>query len=157
MLDTFQDLPVHALVVHATVVLLPLAAVSVALAAILPRFRTWAGPLPAIAAVVSVVLVPISTMSGQNFYDRLKQFNPDQPLIEDHKELAELLIYIVIPFAILAVAGYVLHRRDASKALLTTVSVLSVVAAGAVAVDVALIGHAGSKAAWSDTVKNTEP
>jgi hypothetical protein len=157
MLDTFQGLPVHALVVHATVVVLPLAAVSVALAAILPRFRAWAGPLPAIAAVISLVLVPISTMSGENLYDRIKQFGGEQPLIEDHERLAEMLIWIVIPFAVLAVLGYVLHRRGAGKAVLLTVSVLSVVAAGAVAVDVALIGHAGSKAVWSDTVNNTEP
>lgn len=156
MLDTFQGLPVHTLVVHATVVILPIAAVLVALAAILPRFRTWAGPVPALAAVLSLVLVPISTMSGENLYDRLKQFGGEQPLIEDHQELAELLIWIVIPFAILAVLGYLLHRRGAGQAVLMTVSVLSVVAAGAVAVDVALIGHAGSKAVWSDTVKNTD-
>ena len=156
MLDTFQGLPVHALVVHATVIVLPTAAVMVGLAAILPRFRDWAGPLPAIAAVISLILVPISTRSGTKLYARFQQFG-DQPLIQHHKQLAGVLIYLVVPFAILAVAGYLLHRRDASKAILVSVSLLSVVAAGAVAVDVALIGHAGAKAAWSETVKNTKP
>jgi len=156
MLDTFQGLPVHAIVVHATVVVLPLSAVMVALAAVYPRFREWAGPLPAISAVVSLVLVPISTQSGEKLYDRFKQFG-DQPLIEDHEELAELLIWIVIPFAILAVAGYLLRRRNASRSVLAAVSVLSVIAAGAVAVDVALIGHAGSKAVYKSTIDSSQP
>jgi len=157
MFDTFQGLPVHTLVVHATVVILPLAAIAVVLAALVPRFREWAGPLPAIAAVFSLVLVPISTASGDELYDRLnnqaREFGGTlDPLITDHKQLGELLIWLVIPFAVLAVAGYVLHRRGAAKPVLLAVSVLSVVAAGAVATDVALIGHAGSKAVWKPII-----
>lgn len=155
MFDTFQGLPVHALIVHATVVILPLAAFMVGLAAVYPRFRLWAGPLPAVLAVISVVLVPLSTMSGDKLYARMLKFGHN-PLIEDHKHLAGLLKFIVVPFAIFAVAGYLLERRgNAAKGLLVTVSVLSVVAAGALAVDVALIGHAGAKANWDPIVQST--
>lgn len=150
MLDRFQDLPVHPLLVHATVVILPLAAVLVIVASVYPRFRAWAGPMPAIAAVISVILVPLSTSSGEQYYDRIKRATGGEvPLIEDHEELAELLIYLVIPFAILAVIGYLLHRRGGSKALVAVVSTLSVIAAVAVAVDVALIGHAGAKSVYA--------
>lgn len=162
MFDTFQGLPVHGLVVHATVVLLPLAAVLVILAAVVPRFRVWAGPLPAAAAVVSLILVPVSTASGDELYARLKatvdQFGGTMdPLIEEHKDLAELLIFLVVPFAVLAVAAYVLHRREASPRVLLAVSVLAVLAATAVLIDVALIGHAGSKAVWQPVIEGTTP
>ncbi|MCZ4498912.1 MAG: hypothetical protein JWQ74_1465 [Marmoricola sp.] len=156
MLDTFQGLPVHALVVHATVVVVPVAALMVGLAAVYPRFRLWIGPGAMIAALISVVLVQLSTMSGDKLYDRLKQFGGDQPLIEDHERLAGLLIFLVIPLALIAIAAFVLPRKGATHGVLVAVSVLSVVAAGAVVVDVALIGHAGAKATWSDTIKNTK-
>src|SRR3954451_6781385 len=65
MLDPVFGLPVHALVVHATVVIVPTAAISVLLAAVWPRFRRWAGWGPGALAVVALVLTPISTSSGE--------------------------------------------------------------------------------------------
>src|SRR3954447_21785337 len=58
MLDTVFGLPVHALVVHATVVIVPTAAISVLLAPVWPRFRRWAGWGPAALAVVALILTP---------------------------------------------------------------------------------------------------
>lgn len=43
MFDTIFGLPLHPLVVHATEVIVPLAAVLVVLTAAWPRFRRWAG------------------------------------------------------------------------------------------------------------------
>ena len=48
MLDTIFGLPLHPLIVHATVVVVPTTAFLVALAAIYPRFRAWIGPVPAL-------------------------------------------------------------------------------------------------------------
>jgi hypothetical protein len=158
MLDTFQGLPVHELIVHATVVLIPTTALVVALAAVYPRFRAWAGPFPPALAVVSVVLVQATTMSGQKFYDRWAKLGPVSAAIQHHRHLGKMLIWFVIPLAIIAIAAYVLQRRsDASTLVVTVVAVLAVVSAGSVLVDVALIGHAGAKASWSDFVRSTNP
>jgi len=156
MLDTFQGLPVHALIVHATVVVVPLAALLVALAAVHPGFRGWIGWLAPATAVASVVLVQLTAMSGRQFYDRLKRVGAISPDIQHHKNLAGVLIWFVIALAVVAVAGYLLHRKEGvSRLVLGVVTVLAVASAGAVAVDVALIGHAGAKASWKSIVDGT--
>lgn len=153
MLDTFHGLPVHALLVHATVILVPTAAISVALAAVWPRFRAWIGWFPPVAAVVSVVLVQLTAMSGEELYDRFEHAGVLSRDIQHHKDLGQQLILFVIPLAVLAVAAYLLQRRgNAAKAVTTVVAVLCVVSALGVAAQVARIGEAGAKAVWKPTV-----
>ena len=150
MLDTIFGLPVHPLIVHATVVIVPTATFLVALAALYPRFRTWAGPVPALAALLSCVLVPLSTGSGEALQEHVRETS----LVEQHQEIAGTLIWFVIPLAAIAVLGYWMQRKAnagtaASTGLVAAVAVTSVLLAGATLVDVALIGHSGAKASWS--------
>jgi drug/metabolite transporter (DMT)-like permease len=147
MLDTIFGLPMHPLIVHATVVIVPTAALLVALAAVYPRFRTWIGPVPALAAVLGCVLVPLSTGSGEELEHRVG----DTSLVEKHADLAETLIWFVLPLAAVAVIGYWLHRRrSVGKRLVAAVAVVAVGVAAATLIDVALIGHSGAKASWSN-------
>lgn len=57
-------LPVHPLVVHATVVFVPLAAVFVLASALWPAFRRWAGPLPLASDWPSCRRWPGRTVAG---------------------------------------------------------------------------------------------
>jgi hypothetical protein len=150
VLDTIFGLPMHPLIVHATVVLVPTATLLVALAAVYPRFRSWIGPVPALAALLSCVLVPLSTGSGEELQSRVGE----TALVEKHQELADTLIWFVIPLAVFAVGAYWLQRRSESgqapgKGLVAGVSVVAVLLSGATLVDVALIGHSGAKASWA--------
>ncbi|MCW2783518.1 MAG: hypothetical protein JWP74_35 [Marmoricola sp.] len=146
MLDTFQGLPVHALIVHATVAAVPTAAFLVALASVYPRFRAWIGPLPVIAALISVVLVPLTTMSGHKLEDHLGPL----PLIKKHEHLAGTLKYFVVALALIAIISALVHRRGgASTVVVAVVAVLAVGIGIGTMVDVALIGHSGAKAVWS--------
>jgi hypothetical protein len=166
VLDTIFGLPLHPLIVHATVVLVPTTTLLVALAAVYPRFRNWVGPVPALAGLISCVLVPLSTGSGEE----LQHHVGDSSLVEKHAELADSLIWFVIPLTIVAVAMYWMQRRNAagqndgsggqngqgvSKGLVAAVSVVAVLLSGATLVDVALIGHSGAKAAWSSVAKSS--
>jgi hypothetical protein len=54
MLDTVFGLPVHALMVHAIVVVVPTAAAAVVLSVLWRRFRVWAGPGPMALSVLAV-------------------------------------------------------------------------------------------------------
>lgn len=86
-----NGLPVHVLIVHAVVVLIPAAALCVLLSAWWPRARRWLGVLTPIAALVALAIVPVATNAGEWLADRLG----DAPLIERHEELGEQMIWWV--------------------------------------------------------------
>jgi hypothetical protein len=154
MLDTIFGLPVHALVVHATVVVVPVAALSVLLAGVWPRFRRWAGWGPAALAVLALVLTPISTSSGEE----LEHHVGHSALIEDHSHLADMLIWWTLPLAVIAAAAWFLHRRRtlrSRRSLSVVMTVLAVVVGLGTLVQVVLIGHSGAKAAWGDAVSSS--
>jgi hypothetical protein len=108
MLDTLFGLPVHPLVVHATTVVVPAAALAVLLAAVWPRFRRWAGWMPLALSVLAVVLTPLSTESGESHERRVGRSD----LIETHSELAEGLLPWVVGLAVAAVLLLVVARRE---------------------------------------------
>ncbi len=147
MLDTFFGLPVHILVIHATVVIVPSAALAVFLAAVWPRFREWAGWFPSGLALAAVVLTPLSTSSGE----ALRSMLGDSPMIEEHAELAGMMIWWAIPLLVGAVGVWWFHRRGVSarRGLVVAATVLSVVAAVGSTVQIVLVGHSGARAAWA--------
>jgi Ca2+/Na+ antiporter len=175
MLDTVFGLPVHPLIVHATTVIVPAAAVAVLLAALWPRFRRWARWLPLGLATAAVVLTPLSTESGESLERRVEH----SQLIEQHSELADGLLPWVIGLFVAALLLALVMRREravaaqgvpaprdasaargtgatrASRALLVGAAVLGIVAAAGTTVQVVRIGHSGAQAAWSDAVSQT--
>src|SRR3954463_6941040 len=66
MFDTIFGIPLHPLVVHATVVVVPLAALTSVLAVAWPRFRRWFGWGSPVVAALALALDPLSTQSGDS-------------------------------------------------------------------------------------------
>ena len=173
MLDTIGGIPLHPLIVHAVVVLVPLASLLLLLAALSPRIRHWAGILTPITATLALVMVPLATQSGEALEKRVEE----SPTLEEHTELGDSLLYFVIVLAVLAWALWFLDRRaqaavatgagasdgahaaaaPARTPLLTAVIVLSVLSVLATTVQVIRIGHSGASASWSDVGAKTVP
>ena len=155
MFDTIVGLPLHPLVVHAIVVLLPLAAVSVLVAAFWPRLRKWAGPLPVIVSVVASVLVPVATQSG-TFFKTLVRADQN-PAVLKHQALGEEMKYWAIGLVIAAVALYWWHRqikpgdnkRLPAKWLVIAIMAVAVIASVGTLVHVARVGDSGARATWA--------
>ncbi|KQX75851.1 MULTISPECIES: DUF2231 domain-containing protein [Aeromicrobium] len=152
MPNDFYGLPLHPLIVHATVVIIPLAVLTVILGAVWPRFRAWAGPLPVGLSLVGLVLVPLSTSTGETLEKHVER----SALLEKHTQIAEGLLPWMIALFVLSAVGYALHWRSTrghsvTRAVTVAVSVLAIVAAVGASVQVARIGHSGAKAAWDDT------
>ena len=162
MPTTIAGLPLHPLLVHATVVVVPAAALTVLLAALWPRFRRWAGLLPLGLAVGGLILDPLSTSTGESLEHQVGE----SALIEKHSELADGLLPWMIVLVVMAFALYGWHwrrrRREHDHARATAhawvpvvISVLAVVAALGTSVQVVLIGHSGAKATWSDVASSS--
>lgn len=153
MPSSIFGLPVHPLLVHATVVFVPLAAALVIAAVLVPRFRVWAGVLPAATSLVALILTPLSTASGENLESEL----PETSLIEKHTELGDQLLIFTIALFVLAAALWFFTRRQtgtvfkSGQALVVVIGVLALVAGLGTTVQVGRIGHSGAKSAWSNT------
>jgi hypothetical protein len=71
---TVNGLPFHPLIVHAVVVILPLTVLGAIGISVWPAMRRHLGLLVLLFGVISLVLVPIATNSGEQFRDRLGPF-----------------------------------------------------------------------------------
>ncbi len=149
---TVFGLPIHPLIVHATVVIVPTAALAVLLATLWPRFRRWASWGPFAAAAAALVLVPLSTSSGES----LEHSMPHSVLIEKHAHLADGLLPWSIVLLVGAIGVFWIHWstehpnvRSLPRWFAIVAMVVAVVAAAGSLVEVVLIGHSGAAAAWS--------
>jgi hypothetical protein len=148
--ETVLGLPLHVLVVHATVVVLPVAALLLVATVLVPRLRTWAGPLPLLLAIGSLVLVPLTTASGEN----LERAVGTSPAINAHAALGEMVIWWVLALVAVAAASYGLRLRGRTpqRGLTVAIAVLGVVVGVGTVVQVALTGHSGAEAVWGGVV-----
>ena len=155
MFDLINGLPVHVLVVHGVVVMLPLAVLGTIALAVRPAWRRTYGWLVVGVAAVATVLIPIATSSGEALQRRVG--SPGE-----HAALGDTLIWFALPLLVLALAMVLLERRRTSpkgpigpKALPMVVSVLAVVVGLASAVQVYRVGDSGARAAWADQVASS--
>lgn len=146
MLDSVLGLPLHPLVVHAVVVLLPLAAVGVIVLALVPRWRRTFAPLVLGALVVAAVSAVVATVSGNALAERVG-------LPAEHQRYGTLL---AISAAVLLVVdgGWLLwtrraERPDSRRKVLGWIS--AALSVGVLILTV-LTGHSGSVSVWGGFV-----
>lgn len=151
MPDTVFGLPLHPLVVHAVVVLVPLASLGAVALALVPRWRTTYGWLVLAAATISLGAVPVATRSGNRFAASLQLGGPVAEKVAEHKELGERVIWAVVPLWLGLAVGLLLRRRRAAAGVETAAMVVAALAGVAATILVALAGHAGSSAVWNPT------
>ncbi len=121
---TVNGLPLHPLVVHAVVVLVPLAVLGAIGISVWPAMRRHLGLLVLAGAFVALVVVPVATSSGQQFRDRLGA----QQLVRQHQHYASnMLPWTATVFVLVALVMVV----DLARRLGPPMSVLSGAASGA--------------------------
>jgi predicted membrane protein DUF2231 len=152
MFDTFRGLPVHALVVHGVVVLVPLAAVGLIAVAVRPAWRRPYAPLVALLATAGLALVPVATMSGQKLEERVNAGGVVAKQIQDHEDMARLVIWPTLAMWLVALVLLVMDRRGRSGPPMTVLAVVAVLVALAAAGQVAIAGELGSTAVWKCTI-----
>ncbi|MFC4909698.1 DUF2231 domain-containing protein [Actinomadura gamaensis] len=161
MPSSVWGLPVHPLVVHLVVFLIPLVVLASLVVAVWPRARRVAAPWVLAVATLGVLSVPLATSSGE----RLEHQVPHSALVERHAELADGLLPLVaglwLALAIMvAVAWHVRRRPTAPRwaaAVTVIAAVLTVGTSAAAGVQVVRIGHSGAKAVWHNVDAHSRP
>jgi len=152
-MSTFQGLPIHALLVHFIVVLVPLTAILAILCAFWPAARERLVWLVLALAVVTTGLSPLATNSGEWLEGHIEE----SELVEKHAEMGDTMLYFALALLLAAVLLTIAHVRSGRGRALTTavsaaITVFVVVASLATSVQVFRIGHSGAESVWGDAL-----
>ncbi|MFZ9283570.1 MAG: DUF2231 domain-containing protein [Candidatus Nanopelagicales bacterium] len=141
--DLVMGLPVHPLIVHLAVVLIPLAAIAAIVMAVKPGVSRKYGAVIIGITVVGQLSSIVAKLSGEALLERL-----DMEL-ERHTELGNLAPLASVPLLVLVILLYQVDRRRRGSKVRKLIAVLTVVAAVFAAGYIALTGHSGAEAVWS--------
>jgi hypothetical protein len=150
MSDTIFGLPTHALVVHAAVVLLPLAALGAIIMGFSQRFSVRFGPVVVAVAAVGTVAAFASRISGEELAARVG--NP-----EAHAQAGAVLPFIAVGFLAATVLLWLLDRRGRRDLGTQIVAVVVIVASLILVGWTIRTGHTGAEATWKAIIDNTQP
>lgn len=147
-------LPLHPLLVHAVVVLAPLTALALILGSLWPAARRRLGIVTPLAALLLVLLVPVTVAAGQ----ALSEVIGPAPAIETHGGYGRMLLPWVIAMFVVAAAQWAWFRSRARRtteegrrrdhAVPIVLAVLAIAAGAGTIAMVALIGDSGARAVW---------
>lgn len=153
MFDTISGLPVHALVVHAVVVLGPLAALMLVAYAAKASWRRGLKWPTLILAGISAVSAAIATQSGESLEERVGDPAFDHA---ERGELAAMGIYLLLAAAVVVIFFLIRANADVNK--LGAVGVVIAIAAAAFSIyGVTVAGHSGANSVWHQQIANSTP
>lgn len=160
---SINGLPLHILLVHAVVVLIPLTAVGLVLSAVWPAARRRLGFITALIGLVLIGLVPLTTQAGQWLKERVA----GTPLVENHASLGDRLWPWSLALGLLAVASWLWHfftaRRDhrrtshrgARRTVAVVIAILAFGVGGMAVYQTILVGESGTRAVWENSFRDT--
>lgn len=153
-LDTVFGLPTHVLVVHATVVLLPVAALGAVVIVIRRSLIHRLGAITVIVAGLGMAAAWVSRFSGAELASRVGNPQPHVELGHDLPIHATLFFVLVTAYWLIA-RGIPGNRSRPWWVLVLGVLVLL----GSVGITWSTIitGHSGSEATWGSIIENTVP
>lgn len=141
LFDVVAGLPVHPLVIHAVVVLVPLAALGLIVAVVNSAFRKRFVVALIVLLGVTVPLAFIAKESGGALAERIG-------ITERHEDLGENVPLWVAAFFVVAVAWWLVTRRSSSVLVRRILGGVLIVTAAQVLVVIFLVGHSGAEATW---------
>lgn len=148
LFDTIAGLPMHPLLVHAPVVLLPLGALGLLLVLVRRAWRERYGFLVGAALVAGAGAAFVAAESGEALAKRVG-------VPADHSTWGDRLPLAAGALAVVALGWLLSTRRSAQSGLAKGLGALAAVLAVAVVALTALVGHSGASAAWKDRIAAT--
>ena len=140
-------LPLHPLVVHAAVVLLPLAALGVVLIAVFPKLRRHYSTLVVLLSGAALLVMPIASKTGED----LTRYVDHTQAMKDHVAMGESGSVAAVAVLVAACLLWWMERRARRSrgTLGKFIVVMSVLVAIAATAQIVRIGHSGATSAWA--------
>lgn len=168
-MDIFNinGLPLHVLLVHLVVVLVPVTALGVVLVAVWPEVRRRFGIVVALLGLVVIGLVPLTGTAGQWLKDRVF----GTPLIETHAAAGNALWQWSLALGLLAIGTWLWYFLTETRARAETppetppsegrravgviLAILALGIGGMATYQTVVAGESGSRAVWEGTFSDT--
>jgi hypothetical protein len=144
-----NGLPLHVLVVHAAVVLTPIAGLAAVGYALVPKWREWLRWPVAVAVVLAVGAVWVAFLSGDDFRGDQRFATATGEFadrLDKHEDLGGILRWVASGFGLVALAAVALHERTGAVRLVLAAAVAALGLATVVLT--VLTGDAGAQAVW---------
>jgi len=161
MFEHFGSLPLHVLVIHLAVVVLPVAALTAIAFAVLPKWR-WLLRWPALVLGIGALICAfVAKKSGDAFVSAIPAL---AQLVKIHRSRGNLLLWIVLVFAVLVVVAFLMlsgptalasgkgAKATKSRPLELAITAAVVVLAVVVIYQTIRTGDAGARAVWGSTL-----
>jgi uncharacterized membrane protein len=142
MPETISGLPLHPLVVHAAVVLLPLCAIGFIVLVLVPKLRRTYGWLVIGGLAVSFVFAFIAKESGETLANVMG-------LPSEHAQWGDRLVPISFGLLVVAAVWFWFVRKGATGVMAILLNVAGVALAVITLGATVLVGHSGAEAAWA--------
>ena len=152
-----MGLPVHILVSHFVVVLIPLSAMATIAVALRKDWRDkYAAPLAA-GNVAMLALTFVTMRAGQDLKDRYRGLGDVKTPKFSHEKLGMTLVWIMVALAVVSLAIWALQplRAVAPAAVLGLAGVVALLATSSIVFAV-LAGHTGAESHWKEFVQNSD-
>jgi len=154
--DTFLGLPIHALVLHAVVIGVPVTAlITVVATSRAPWRERWAGWVVLLNGAM-LIATYVTRESGKELFKRLDSLGAAE-VARSHRDWGLFLIWPMLALFVLSVLIWIAVRWAAGSTVLTVLWVLTLLAAGFVTYWTVRTGHSGSEAVWKDIIRSTNP
>lgn len=145
LFGSVAGLPLHPLVIHASIVLIPLVAIGALVMSYLPSFSRRYGKLILVIAAVAQVSLFLAKVTGEAFEEILDKD------MGNHAELGEIAPFITLPMVALIYLRWRLDRSGATvgSAWVRRLTSIALVMASLVSIAiVVLVGHSGAESVW---------
>lgn len=147
LFDTVAGLPIHPLVVHFAVVLLPLATIGVVITIFRPRLKTTYLGLSAIGVIIGTIATFVAKESGEALAERVG-------LPQRHSDLGTYLFVAALILTVFALLLYRQHKKkpQSSGKNLGPLGMLTAMV-GIVVIGLSILtGHTGAEAVWKSRI-----
>ena len=146
-------LPLHPLVVHAPVVLIPLSAIALVLLIFVRKWRPHYAWLAVAGLVVGTLGAVAAVLTGNAFAETIG-------LPARHATLGTILVWTAGALSVSAIVWWLLQHQERDKEqesrIVWASSIVTVVLVVATLIFTVLTGHSGAEAAWGGTTSQSE-